>query len=46
MNAYGLSASYQKWLGSNWGLTTRYYFANVINAYTGNSVSLSLFVDF
>jgi YaiO family outer membrane protein len=45
-NAYGFSAFFQKWLGSNWGITQRYYFTNVIDGYISNSVGISLFYDF
>jgi YaiO family outer membrane protein len=45
-NAYGFSAFLQKWVGRNWGFYTRYYFTNVIDSYTSNSVGVSFFFDF
>lgn len=45
-NAVGFSAFYQKWLGRHWGITPRYYFTRLFNAYTSHSTSITFFYDF
>jgi YaiO family outer membrane protein len=45
-SSYGTYVFFQRWLGKNYGLISRYDHQNLIDAYHRNSISVSLFADF
>ena len=42
----GVNVFYQRWIGKNWGIISRYDYQDLVDAYQLHGISMRLFIDF
>jgi YaiO family outer membrane protein len=42
----GVNVFYQRWIGKNWGIISRYDYQDLVDAYQLHGISMKLFIDF